>query len=114
MFRSALVGALLMALLIPGSALAAAPVALQAFEGAHAGRATPKPTPKLEPAKGGCTTVSTRGGKTFVDCAGSNVTGQPFSTGAVTLEERGETQLRSMVRQRASFRDQIVKDVLSE
>lgn len=52
-------------------------------------------------------------GTTYIEMGGSEVNGQPNKSGSVYLLDRGDLPLRSMVRQRSSFRDQIVRDVLA-
>ncbi|MGC4115952.1 MAG: hypothetical protein QM765_15470 [Myxococcales bacterium] len=53
-------------------------------------------------------------GTTRIDLEGSNVNGQPNRSGSVYLLQREDLPAKSMVRQRSSFRDQIVRDVLSQ
>jgi hypothetical protein len=100
--------------LLPAPASGAMPVSVQTWEGAQSVKAKAKTARKAEPAKDACTEQASRGGRTYVECEPAPVTGQPLSSGAITLEERVDLPPRTMVRQRTSFRDQIVKDVLSE
>ena len=53
-------------------------------------------------------------GPTRIDFDDRLIQGQTNKSGAVYLFDRKELSVRSMVRQRTSFRDQIVRDILSE
>jgi hypothetical protein len=53
-------------------------------------------------------------GPTRIDFDDRLIQGQTNKSGAVYLFDRKELQVRSMVKQRSSFRDQIVRDVLAE
>ncbi|HEY3447770.1 MAG TPA: hypothetical protein VGK67_15550 [Myxococcales bacterium] len=53
-------------------------------------------------------------GPTRIDFDDRLIQGQTNKSGAVYLFDRKELSVRSMVRQRTSFRDQIVKDILTE
>ena len=53
-------------------------------------------------------------GPTRIDFDDRLIQGQTNKSGAVYLFDRKELAIRSMVRQRTSFRDQIVKDVIDE
>lgn len=53
-------------------------------------------------------------GPTRIDFDDRLIQGQTNKSGAVYLFDRKELTVRSMVRQRTSFRDQIVKDILTE
>jgi hypothetical protein len=53
-------------------------------------------------------------GPTRIDFDDRLIQGQTNKSGAVYLFDRKELSVRSMVKQRTSFRDQIVKDILSE
>lgn len=58
-------------------------------------------------------TVRTRG-PTRIDFDDRLIQGQTNKSGAVYLFDRKELEVRSMVKQRTGFRDQIIKDVLKE
>ncbi|MGI5861787.1 MAG: hypothetical protein ACOX6T_06970 [Myxococcales bacterium] len=53
-------------------------------------------------------------GPTRIDFDDRLIQGQTNKSGAVYLFDRKELSVRSMVKQRTSFRDQIVRDVLAE
>ncbi len=57
--------------------------------------------------------VKTRG-PTRIDFDDRLIQGQTNKSGAVYLFDRKELEIRSMVKQRTGFRDQIIKDVLKE
>ncbi|MGC4121211.1 MAG: hypothetical protein QM765_42870 [Myxococcales bacterium] len=99
---------------------------------AKAKKATPKPAAKPSPAPEekaaapaqapsagpagaptGDVAVGPRG-PTRIDFDDRLIQGQTNKSGAVYLFDRKELSVRSMVRQRTSFRDQIVKDILTE
>lgn len=92
-----------------GAAKRPAPKA--AVEGAverPAKAASDKATPKEE-----VTSVAPRG-PTRIDFDDRLIQGQTNKSGAVYLFDRKELSVRSMVQQRTSFRDQIVRDILAE
>jgi hypothetical protein len=73
--------------------------------------------PRMEPGKeggavGGGNPALQRG--TRLEFDGRLVQGQTARSGAVYLFERGRSELRSMVRERQSYRDEIVKTVFPE
>lgn len=79
-----------------------------------------KAAPKAERAPGapagapaGDVAVGPRG-PTRIDFDDRLIQGQTNKSGAVYLFDRKELSVRSMVRQRTGFRDQIVKDILTE
>ena len=74
---------------------------------AAAKTAAPKVEPKQEER------MVTGRGTTYIQMEGSDVNGQPNKSGSVYLMDRADLPAKSMVRQRSSFRDQIVRDVLS-
>jgi len=107
-------------LVVAAMALSAAPAAaselplVQLIEGAQAPRAKATAR-KAEPARPAADEhLTTAAGKTYITFEGSKLDGQLNKSGAVMLQQREEVPLRSMVRQRTSFRDQIVKDVLAD
>ena len=53
-------------------------------------------------------------GPTRIDFDDRLIQGQTNKSGAVYLFDRKELSIRSMVQQRTSFRDQIIKDILVE
>ena len=53
-------------------------------------------------------------GPTRIDFDDRLIQGQTNKSGAVYLFDRKELSIRSMVQQRTSFRDQIVKDIIAE
>jgi hypothetical protein len=59
------------------------------------------------------TSVAPRG-PTRIDFDDRLIQGQANKSGAVYLFDRKELSVRSMVQQRTSFRDQIVRDILAE
>jgi hypothetical protein len=59
------------------------------------------------------TSVAPRG-PTRIDFDDRLIQGQTNKSGAVYLFDRKELSVRSMVQQRTSFRDQIVRDILAE
>lgn len=85
--------------------------------------AKPAPAPEEKPAAAassgpagaptGDVAVGPRG-PTRIDFDDRLIQGQTNKSGAVYLFDRKELSVRSMVRQRTSFRDQIVKDILTE
>ena len=78
-------------------------------------KAAPAPTASTGPAGAptGDVSVGPRG-PTRIDFDDRLIQGQTNKSGAVYLFDRKELSVRSMVRQRTSFRDQIVKDILTE
>lgn len=92
--------------LAAGLLLGAAPALGAQAQRARARRVEPK-SPAIEQ-------MSSGRGTTRVELDGSEVNGQVNKAGAVLLMQRQELPIRSMVRQRSSFRDQIVRDVLAE
>jgi hypothetical protein len=70
--------------------------------------AADKAAPKEE-----VTSVAPRG-PTRIDFDDRLIQGQTNKSGAVYLFDRKELSVRSMVQQRTSFRDQIVRDILAE
>ncbi len=87
------------------------PAPKAAVEGAveHPARpASEKAAPKEE-----VTSVAPRG-PTRIDFDDRLIQGQTNKSGAVYLFDRKELSVRSMVQQRTSFRDQIVRDILAE
>jgi len=79
-----------------------------AVERAAAKGAVEKSAPKEE-----VTSVAPRG-PTRIDFDDRLIQGQTNKSGAVYLFDRKELSVRSMVQQRTSFRDQIVRDILAE
>jgi hypothetical protein len=97
-----------------GAAAPKRPVAKPAVEGsverapAAAKASVEKAAPKEE-----VTSVAPRG-PTRIDFDDRLIQGQTNKSGAVYLFDRKELSVRSMVQQRTSFRDQIVRDILAE
>lgn len=114
---------------VPGRAGAASPKPLVLAAAPAARGAAKRPPPKApveaaveRPAKTGpdkvasneeVTSVAPRG-PTRIDFDDRLIQGQANKSGAVYLFDRKELSVRSMVQQRTSFRDQIVRDILAE
>ncbi len=125
---------LAVAVAVPGLAFGGPPsAALATVQGAarakKAAKAAPKPPPPPEEKAAAPAPTSSGGGPagaptgdvvvgprgpTRIDFDDRLVQGQTNKSGAVYLFDRKELSVRSMVRQRTSFRDQIVKDILTE
>lgn len=109
--------ALVAALLLASPAEAAAPKKKPA---AAAVKAPPPPVeekpaaPSAGPAGAPTDVAVGPRGPTRIDFDDRLIQGQTNKSGAVYLFDRKELSVRSMVRQRTSFRDQIVKDILTE
>jgi hypothetical protein len=78
---------------------------------APAWAATPRPKTAPKAAKPEPQMVTGRG-TTYIEMEGSELRGQSNKSGAVYLLQRADLPEKSMVRQRTSFRDQTVREVL--
>jgi hypothetical protein len=68
--------------------------------------------PAAAPSGGGGTMLS--GGSTRIEFDGMNIKGQTTKAGEVQILERKDTELKSMVKRRTSFRDEIIQTVFPE
>ena len=74
----------------------------------------PEPRPQGSPEPQGEEVARAPRGPTRIDFDDRLIQGQTNKSGAVYLFDRKELSVRSMVKQRTSFRDQIVRDALAE
>ncbi len=85
--------------------------ALVLFLAVPAWAATPRPKAAPKAKKPEAQMVTGRG-TTYIEMEGSELRGQANKSGAVYLLQRADLPEKSMVRQRTSFRDQTVREVL--
>lgn len=76
--------------------------------------AAPAAAPEVEPGKGEDAIPLGPGGRSRVDFDAMQIKGQTTKAGEVQILERKDTELKSMVKRRTSFRDEIILSVFPE